>query len=597
MRLSILKQTYLAGIVSLFSVLGNSSLFAAEYQWSVSIRDEVNQMLTAQGASVGSLDADYPRAFLWIPPSCKQVRAVILSQNNMEEESILEDASFRKTLSDLGFAEIWVTPNMGSNHFRFDLGEDKILDKMLKDLADASGYQEIAFAPLVPIGHSADAGWGWDMAAWNPGRILAVLSISGQWPYFTDALKNKDGTPNISGSPDWGGKTVDGVPGLTTKGEYENQGNTDGWYFHLKGDSFKKHPQTVFTQVVEPGGGHFNATDEKITLISLFLRKAAQFRLPAAAPKDGPPALTPIDPTSTGWLFDVWHLKTGPGFPAAPVADYQGNKDEAFWAFDEEMAKAIEDFQSKFHGKANVLVGYKQKDGLTPPRPDHGMVHLKFEPQEDGLTFKLTGGFWDTVPPTPDGKGSEWAGWLGEGDTVKQGDPIQHPQGADDKIVITRITGPVVQTAPDAFIIHPYRIGTRDVRKSSDIWLAATYPGDDTYKPMVQQAELRFPLTNSVGAAQTITFPEIPDQTTGAAPIKLAATSSSNAPISYYVREGPAEVAMDGTLTLLPIPPRAKYPVQVTVVATQWGRSIDPKLQSADPVERTFSITGPTGTP
>jgi len=54
---------------------------------------------------------------------------------------------------------------------------------------------------------------------------------------------------------------------------------------------------------------------------------------------------------------------------------------------------------------------------------------------------------------------------------------------------------------------------------------------------MVQQAELQFPLTNHGGDAQTITFPEIPDQTAGAAPIKLAATSSANAPISYYVRE------------------------------------------------------------
>ena len=57
------------------------------------------------------------------------------------------------------------------------------------------------------------------------------------------------------------------------------------------------------------------------------------------------------------------------------------------------------------------------------------------------------------------------------------------------------------------------------------------------------------------------------------------------------MREGPAEVAQDGTLTLTRIPPRAKYPVKVTVVATQWGRSIDPKLQTAQPVERTFSIT------
>ena len=584
---SILRQSRLAVMVVLFSIPGTSTIFAADFQWSVSIADEIKQVLTSPDARQGSIAPDYPRAFLWIPPHCKQVKAIVLAQNNMEEESILEDANFRKTMSDLGFAEIWVTPNMGSIHFRFDQGQDKILDKMLRDLADVSGYQEIAFAPLVPIGHSAMASFGWDVAAWNPGRTLAVLSISGQWPYFGDV-----GT-NVNWRPDWGGKTIDGVPGLITKGEYEIGGDTNGWYFNLKGDSLKKHPQTVLTQVVEPGAGHFDATDDKIALICLYLRKAAQYRLPADAPTDGPPTLTPIDPTKAGWLFDIWHLKSGPTAPAAPVADYQGNKDEAFWAFDEEMAKAIEDFQSKFQGKANVLIGYKQKDGLTPPQPDHGMVHLKFEPQDDGVTFKLTGGFWDTVPPTAGGKGAEWNSWLGEGNPVNQGDPISHPKGADSQIVISRITGPVVQTAPDTFVIHPYRIGTRDVRKSNDIWLAATFPGDGTYKRMVQQAELQFPLTNHDGDSQTITFPDIPDQPAGAGSIKLAATATSNAPVSYYIREGPAEVAQDGTLKLLPIPPRAKYPVKVTVVATQWGRSIEPKLQTADPVEKTFSITAP----
>jgi hypothetical protein len=57
------------------------------------------------------------------------------------------------------------------------------------------------------------------------------------------------------------------------------------------------------------------------------------------------------------------------------------------------------------------------------------------------------------------------------------------------------------------------------------------------------------------------------------------------------VREGPALVSEDGTLTFTPIPPRGKYPVMVTVVACQWGRSMDPKLQTAQPVEHTFAMT------
>ena len=273
-----------------------------------------------------------------------------------------------------------------------------------------------------------------------------------------------------------------------------------------------------------------------------------------------------------------------------------GKRDHAFWAFDDEMARAIEEFQGRFAGQSNVLIGYKQKNGFTPPIPDHGMVHLKFEPIDDGMTFKLSGGFWDRVPPAPGGKTSEWDGWLGEGiKPVAQNDPIAHPIDEEKLMQIVPICGPVLQTAPDTFRISFNRIGFNNPKRSNDIWFSLNYPGDEKYKKMVQQAELRFPLKNTAGDPQTIDFQEIPDQPSAAAltPIKLNATSSANVPVYYYVREGPAQIDNEGTLTFTPIPPRAKFPISVTVVAWQWGRSIAPRLQSAKPVERTFLIAAP----
>jgi hypothetical protein len=239
------------------------------------------------------------------------------------------------------------------------------------------------------------------------------------------------------------------------------------------------------------------------------------------------------------------------------------------------------------------LIGYSQKDGLTPPVPDHAMVHLKFQPIDDGLTFKLSGGFWDRVPPTHDGKPSEWAGWLSEGiRSIAQGDPISHPQNELDTLAIAPICGPVLQTAPDTFEIRFNRIGFDNPKRCNDIWLCLTYPGDGQYKKMVQQAELRFPLRNTRGETQQIDFPPIPDQHADASlgPIQLSAESTAHVPVHYYVREGPAEVDEHGILSFTAIPPRSKYPIAVTVVAWQWGRSIEPLLQSAEPVERTFLI-------
>ena len=81
---------FLAACVSVyFCTSASTPLFSAVYQWSVPLTGVTNE----------GHDPGYPRAFLWIPPGCKQVRAVVLAQNNMQEESILEDANFRKTLA------------------------------------------------------------------------------------------------------------------------------------------------------------------------------------------------------------------------------------------------------------------------------------------------------------------------------------------------------------------------------------------------------------------------------------------------------------------------------------------------------------------
>jgi hypothetical protein len=156
-------------------------------------------------------------------------------------------------------------------------------------------------------------------------------------------------------------------------------------------------------------------------------------------------------------------------------------------------------------------------------------------------------------------------------------------------VVISRICGPVIQTGPETFSIRFYRMGM-DQGRSNEIWLVAAHPGDDHYKSAVQQASLHFPLRNTQGAEQHITFPAIPDQTNATDELKLNATSDAGVPVYYYVREGPAEIIGDNILRLIAIPPRSKFPLRVTVVAWQWGRSIEPKLKTAEPVERTFNL-------
>ena len=525
---------------------------AAVWQWSAPI-------LSATSAETH----DHPRAFLWIPPHCRQLRGVVVGQHNMEEEPILEHPAFRAALSELGFAEIWVTPGFDLL-FRFDQGAGDHFNDMMKALADQSGYKELQFVPVVMMGHSAAASSPWNFAAWNPSRTLAVLSISGQWPYYKD--------PN---TPNWGAGTVDGIPGLVSIGEYE-------WADTRAADGLaelKQHPMTPLSMLANPGSGHFDFTDAKIDYLALYLKKAAEYRLPAIVPLDRPATLKPIDPTKTGWLADRWQKNGPPRAPAAPVGKYTGDPNDAFWYFDGELAHATEALEATYRGKKVDLLGYLQNGKVVDQNAKtHQQVTLQFLPVGDGMTFKLTGTFIDTVP---DGRPVRWTG-------LPKGSPVSHASGGGP-VVISRICGPVAQVGPDTWAIRFYRMGMDNTKRSNEIWLVATHPGDDQYRRAVQQSVLHFPLTNKIGADQHITFPQIPDQRLGTRSIDLNATSDANVPVYYYVREGPAELDGD-TLKFTSVPPRAKFPVSVTVVAWQWGRSIDPKLKTAPPIERTFHI-------
>lgn len=514
---------------------------SAVYQWSAPV------------TSVISSETDgHPRAFLWIPPACRQVRAVVVGQHNMEEEAIFENPAFRSAMDELGFAIVWVTPAWDL-FFRFDKGSDKAFDEMMAALATVSGYTELASCPVVPLGHSAAASYPWNFAALRPERTLAVVSVSGQWPYYKD-----------QNTPDWGGRNVDGIPGLVSMGEYEAAESRAGTGL----DQRRRHPLTALSMIANPGGGHFESTDDKAAYISLYLKQAARHRLPAVA---GAP-LKPIDPTRDGWLAPRWRRNENPEAPAAPVAGYRGDPHQAFWYFDEALARATERFHEMHRGKKDQLTAFVQDGKIVAPDPKlHERVRLRFQPLGDGVSFRVSGAFLDTAPA---------GSWLPEGT------PVSHAPGP---VTLLRNNGPVIRTGPDTWQIQFDRVGTINRKRSNAIFLLATHPGDALHRPTVQQSVMRFPPANREGADQTIDFPEIPDQTAGGPPLELKATSSSGEPVRFYLREGPAELDGD-TLRITPIPPRARFPIQVTVVAWQYGRAIEPRLKSAAPVERTISI-------
>jgi hypothetical protein len=523
-------------------LLVTSFVQASVWQWSAEVKSVVS----------GETNA-HPRAFLWIPSNCKQVRGVIFGQHNMLEEGILEHPTFRKTMTELGFAEVWVTPGINMV-FDFNNGAGEQFNDMIKVLAEVSGYSELEFVPVVPLGHSACASFPWNFAAWNPSHTLAILSIHGDAP-----LTNLTGSglPN----PDWGNRNIDGVPGLMVEGEYE------WWEDRVKPafDFQARFPNAAISFLADAGRGHFDYSDGMVEYLALFIGKAAQYRLPEKMTLNKQTELNPVYPQN-GWLADRWRRDENPHAPAAPYSAYTGDRKVSFWYFDKEIAYATEKYYARVRGKKEQYIGISQDNLLLPINlKHHARFTPPFKPEADGLTFHLSTVFTDTM---------------------RSKMIVDHAKG---KAIITRICGPVEKVNDTTFSVRFYRMGFNNPKRTGDIWLIASSNGDDEYKSTVQQLSIRIPLTNNEGVEQHITFDPIPNQKLKTKNLGMKATSDSKMPVYYYIQEGPAEVE-GNTLVFTKIPPRSKFPVKVTVVAWQYGRSIEPKIQTAEPVVQSFYI-------
>jgi hypothetical protein len=509
------------------------------------------------------------RAFLWIPEDCGRVRAVVVAQHNMIEQGILAHPQMRRALAALGMAEVFIAPPF-DRPFDFNHGAGERFEGMMRALADESGYTELAVAPVAPLGHSACASFPWNFAAWNPGRTFAVLSVKGDAP-LTDLTGS--GAPN----PDWGRRQIDGIPGLMVMSEQE-------WWEDRLRPLFEfraAHPATPLAILADTGHGHFDATDELVEFLALFIRKAAAARLPL----EGATELRRVDPAS-GWLVDRWR-RDEPVQSAAPVAEYAGDRAKACWCFDEEMARAMEVRYASGRGNKIQQVDFFAAGEPVPISTTHTGIELKFQPEADGVSFRLTAGF---IAPLPAQVPSAAKDKPAPPKTVIPEKAVAGTH-ASDPVVVNPIVGPVRQVGPDLFRVEFDRACLPADPRNHDAWFVAIHPGDAEYKGAVQQAMLRLPRWRE-GAPQTITFPTIANQKIGVETVNLAAASDAGVPVGYYVREGPAFVR-DGVLHLTRLPPRAKLPLKVTVVAWQFGRGAPSPLRAAESVERSFFLLPP----
>lgn len=543
----------------LFSLLCAVTAFAGEhspdnqlFQWHVAGE---NTAWPDGSKNTGTL-------YLWIPEKTTRVRGVIVLATNVPEHRLVGHPAIRRACAENDLALVWGVPTF----WRFGKaasapGGEKIdvkkipdgdgiqvrfLEKLLSALAEKSGYAELATAPWLPIGES--------------GHLLMVCGLIDERPERTIAgicVKNPHSPKDRT------------VPMLWTLGTAQEwpQAQSDirtAWVeqAHGLGDWMEERARTGWPLggIIEPGTGHFYCTDAMADYFGRYITAACRARLSP----DGSPALRPVD-LASGVLSGL----PVPGRPDVPPVPYSESNDKnLLWFFDADLADEARRLSSANWAADTQLIGYVDSENVSVRPFGQPALHTLTVVTDGEFTVRTR--LLDAIPP----------------DFVAAGAPLARAPGDP---VVEWLCGPYapVPGQPGRFRVHLDRAW----KNGGASYIAARHEGDATVRRSVQPAHLKL-LENKEGAPQTITFPPLPDLPAGTASVPLAATSDSGLPVSYFVVSGPALVR-DGHLVFTPLPPRTKFPVEVTVAAWQWGRPAEPKIQTAPIVRQTFRLLAP----
>jgi hypothetical protein len=372
-----------------------------------------------------SCGGDGARAYLRLPRGSREVKAALYCHQNMTEEVLFRSESFCRRMDSLGVAMIYV--QRGSQNWDVSTGCQERFDSIMTALATGSEHPELASAPIIPFGHSAQATFPWNFAAWNPDRTLCIISYHGDAPRTNLCGYGRE---NI----EWGRtRNIDNIPGLMIEGEYE------WWEARVRPAlAFRMmYPDSKISFLCDAGKGHFDMSLETQDYMARFIEKA----LNNPRPTDGV--------YYSRWMED--------GTESTDIHDQ-------FWYQDDEMVALTRARYEESRGKQMQYVSaYFNGKLITYDTSKHIKMNLTLTDKEF------------TMKPT-----------FVNAERTAESDAHAnvHP-----RVVI--ISGPVIQTGEYTFRYDPDYFGFDSKRLWDGITLSIEADGDSTYKSAVQELNLR----------------------------------------------------------------------------------------------------------
>ena len=262
------------------------------------------------------------------------------------------------------------------------------------------------------------------------------------------------------------------------------------------------YPESCISFLCDTGRGHFDCGDRTAMYLAKFIQKALEQRLNSdgmVSEKDsnGIVKLKKLNPKD-GYLAERFHSdmigtdgadkgkapeNANASRPQpAPYAQYKGDKHDAFWYFDKEMAELTEARYQETVGKKVQYVGFEYQDKLIPfNEKAQGGMQIKIEDTVDASAEKAS------IKNKKAIRIHLKAVYTDASHSVLSnvhGKKVPH---------IEVICGPLKKINDTTFEVYPYEAGWDNPRRSFTAWVVAVADADGEYKGAVQPLRIDLP--------------------------------------------------------------------------------------------------------
>lgn len=558
MRISIFGHP--CRLYALLLLAGKGGLLCRAAEAPEAPRSPVNQVFQFMRSDSCSAWADgstnQATAYLWIPENCPRLRGLLILCANVPEHRLVGHSAIRAACAANSLGIVWCVPSF--MNFRKDTAKSTdnardhktsaaFLQRLLDGLAKDSGYDEVATVPWLPMGES--------------GHLLMVDALVEQCPDRCIAgvwIKNNHLPPK--------NRLVPALVAYGTAQEWSQDKtdiranwNTIGKAYEGVLEQRKKNPNWPLSYIIDGGSGHFDCSERLAQYFARYIDLVAKARLAPGG------TLKPVS-LEQGFLADM-PVPGHENHPAVAFATTAPDERGVPWFFDRASAEEAQAFARINWQAATQLPGFADAREKVMPFNFDGICSLEPETEADGITFTIRGVMLDRLPEN----------------FVNAGTKLEKTEGVP---ALEWLCGPVAPLGGGKFQIALDRSWP-----GSACYIAARQSGNGRIRDSVQPCGVKLK-KNDRGQAQTIAFDPIPDVKAGTAVLPLSAKSSAGLPVRFFVVAGPA-VVQEGKLVFTKVPPRAKFPMSVTVAGWQWGRATEPEVKTAEIVKQTFHLTAP----